>query len=1068
MVRRHNSREYSKHRKEKIRDYDEFYKVEVISYEHDLTKVYLVDDITNTGNAKKSSWKSWVTYMSNDEKQSFTLRVDYFVEMIGEYRIDIVYESFSADNLAGKFMGNPMMFEGSVNHTKRKELFTTWNTLGNQRVEFSLPKNCYFYGLIIRKTKEFTGDSLDSSGTNLLLEDIDYASSSQIGTKEASFTIAYDNSFEHLSTQTGLYMDYNDEVNVYIKEKGAELPTQVFGGYLSSILPDKDKTTLDISCADRLVDGQNKFILTKMRLLGGAALPEASEYDTPMDIDFDTYGQALKYLCNCLEISLNNNIGDNNLVTGETAKKGFNIEFGKNKVIKKVSCSNSTSAVSKNFITLRNNASAAKEQVMILYDGKTQGRRTPVDITDYDNFGIVYGMGKKKTEKEEKTTTTVTKDSSGAQKFNKCGVSADGKYLMTIGLPSACGESSRYGYTYYKRVYERKCPLCGSTDLVWDWHWNGTTNWGYSECRGNEEGGSAEGHVFCRGCDADFSIMDGRDHAYCGAKARLNPVSALVKSSATEAQQLKNGNFTSVPKTASTVTADDIFKEISSYAFKNFTYKLRGNTTSSASGLKQTGVGDCWAFSEWIFNELKKKKVNCKVVQYVTSESDAHRSVMYQNKKKKWVDFPYREYGWGSRYNNMLNNTSGSLHPSSTPFKYTAGGTIEQATGGTSTTTETTKLKIIEGYDRDNPIQGYFEVAISTGKSFKSKVETVQVGFTQKAGTPNSISGFSTVVWINDTVKQANVNLLKFVRESIYNDFDEKNRYYLHSIKFIAPINKKKDENGKTKVEDWYTYDKSTHDEASGKMDLYSINFNNSTLINPTDLESCGKNISSLFEDLIKSSKYTASMQYSKHRCDDIINFSVDNRTEPDYTATEGDDNNILEISGISFTPRNSLFNNSTVVFKDSSEKYKYVDTKSPVSVLKYMEQMNVITSTEKMGSKEAYYNALNNTSYNPEQTFNFSITLPYFVPLQVGDLVKVIANSKKLNTVKTVASVKYKCTYKDIPKIQTELGLGELPMDLQIAKELRDIRAMTKKETTTFTSTAEPIDDEDLYVWDT
>ena len=119
------------------------------------------------------------------------------------------------------------------------------------------------------------------------------------------------------------------------------------------------------------------------------------------------------------------------------------------------------------------------------------------------------------------------------------------------------------------------------------------------------------------------------------------------------------------------------------------------------------------------------------------------------------------------------------------------------------------------------------------------------------------------------------------------------------------------------------------------------------------------------------------------------------------------------------------------------------------------------------MGSKEAYYNAINNENYNPNETFNFSITLPFFVDTYVGDIVKVIANSRKLNTIKTVASVKYKVDNHKIPKIQTELGLGELPADLQIRKELREIRAMAKKETTYFSSSAEPVLDENVYEWD-
>ena len=499
---------------------------------------------------------------------------------------------------------------------------------------------------------------------------------------------------------------------------------------------------------------------------------------------------------------------------------------------------------------------------------------------------------------------------------------------MAIGRPSAGGEVGKYGYKFYKKIYERKCPACGSTNLVWDIFYAGneTSDWGHSNCNGKNEGGSAEGHVFCMGCDADWSIF-GKPHG--GTPKHLKGVSPLVKSTKDEAYQLKNGKMEASPKTAQSFSTDDIFKTISTYAFKHFRYKLRGSTFSTASGLVAHGYGDCWAFSEWIFNQLKKYKINCRVVQYATSEAPngTHRSVQYKNKKNQWVNFPYREYGWGTKYHNMLNDTPGAKHPNSVPFKYTAGGTIAAAKNVSGSSTTTTTVRITEGYDKEAPLQGYFEVTVSTEPSLKAKTKTVQVGFTQKPGTTNSLTGF-TPVWINNTVKQINVDLLDFIKKSVYNDFSNKYDYYLHSIKFVAPVNRVVDSEksaieGKTvyKIEDWYTYDKSTKDNSSCKMDLYSINFNNATLINPTDLESCGKSIVGLMEELVSSSKYNVRLEYSRHRKDDTIFFSVDSKSKPSFVAMEGDENNILNMTGISYTPRSNLFNNSTVVFKDESQR---------------------------------------------------------------------------------------------------------------------------------------------------
>ena len=49
----------------------------------------------------------------------------------------------------------------------------------------------------------------------------------------------------------------------------------------------------------------------------------------------------------------------------------------------------------------------------------------------------------------------------------------------------------------------------------------------------------------------------------------------------------------------------------------------------------------------------------------------------------------------------------------------------------------------------------------------------------------------------------------------------------------------------KTRVntDEYYKVDENTVDNSSCKMDLYGFGFNNGTLINPTDLDSCGKTV---------------------------------------------------------------------------------------------------------------------------------------------------------------------------------------------------------------------------------
>lgn len=140
-------------------------------------------------------------------------------------------------------------------------------------------------------------------------------------------------------------------------------------------------------------------------------------------------------------------------------------------------------------------------------------------------------------------TIYVMEDPAFIKYYSIYGVSPDGKYIMAIGRPSAAGELSKYGYTFYKSVFERICPCCRSDRLYWGIFWAGseTANWGVFPATGLKESGSAEGHIFCAKCDADFSVIDGKNHS--GGSKNLIKVISTVSSSKDGAYILKNGQM---------------------------------------------------------------------------------------------------------------------------------------------------------------------------------------------------------------------------------------------------------------------------------------------------------------------------------------------------------------------------------------------------------------------------------------------------------------------------------------------------------------------------------------------
>jgi hypothetical protein len=129
------------------------------------------------------------------------------------------------------------------------------------------------------------------------------------------------------------------------------------------------------------------------------------------------------------------------------------------------------------------------------------------------------------------------------QYYSIYGISPDNKTIMAIGRPSAPGELSKYGYKFYATELERICPYCKSTELYWSIFWAGdeTTNMGIFPPTGNREGGSAEGHIFCAHCDADWSTF-GNEHVYNNAH-NLKVVSQSVLTTKDAAYMLKNGEM---------------------------------------------------------------------------------------------------------------------------------------------------------------------------------------------------------------------------------------------------------------------------------------------------------------------------------------------------------------------------------------------------------------------------------------------------------------------------------------------------------------------------------------------
>ncbi len=200
---------------------------------------------------------------------------------------------------------------------------------------------------------------------------------------------------------------------------------------------------------------------------------------------------------------------------------------------------------------LKQNGKVAKNTKMqITIDGVKHIVKT--NSKGFAHVDFKFSVGHYKVECKDLSTgytvhckITVVKDRLGVS-YSKYGVSEDGKTILAIGRPSAPGEESKYGWTWYMCEFERTCPYCGSHELYWDVFWAGdeTKEVGIFPATGHKEPGSTEGMIFCAHCDADFSIF-GLEHITNNPK-HLTVVDSPEKSSKEMAYMLKSGNYVKV------------------------------------------------------------------------------------------------------------------------------------------------------------------------------------------------------------------------------------------------------------------------------------------------------------------------------------------------------------------------------------------------------------------------------------------------------------------------------------------------------------------------------------------
>ena len=355
----------------------------------------------------------------------------------------------------------------------------------------------------------------------------------------------------------GKYNDYNIYDKVFVKVPG-------YGGLITAIVEETTKKAHDIG--KNTIALTNFSVNTKVATKATMLFGDNVSYDYPKTSQLDV---TLKDIGSETEVALNNK-----LINMTVYKLSDSVSETYMKTYTKTTNANGMATLP---ITL------APGNYIIRCDFPGDVEYSACSADFHVNSSGTIDLAK---EESSSTSKTTTKTTTTTRYYNKYGRSPDNKYILAIGRPSAAGEVSKYGYKFYETQFKLKCPHCGSTELYWSIFWAGneTSNWGKFPATGRSEGGSAEGHIFCKKCDADWSVF-GKDHGL-GKTKNLTVTKSAKKTTKTEAYNLKNGKVKYDTVTTKTTTTNN------SKTTRNHTPVGTVNKTVKEWALKKVGSSE--------------------------------------------------------------------------------------------------------------------------------------------------------------------------------------------------------------------------------------------------------------------------------------------------------------------------------------------------------------------------------------------------------------------------------------------------------------------------------------------
>lgn len=358
------------------------------------------------------------------------------------------------------------------------------------------------------------------------------------------------------------------------------------------------------------------------------------------------------------------------------------------------------------------------------------------------------------------------------------------------------------------------------------------------------------------------------------------------------------------------------------------------------------------------------------------------------------------------------------------------------------TSTGTSEVQVTEytkkhGYDCSNHFEGYLKIDYSLNN--EKTIRSIYVDFaSESAETSNSFNNAS-LIFQNNKQFINQIPLLQHLK-SIHDQKDTKGyKYYLRKVSLVRKFDKEKYSDAKL-------YDLKT-DDATYKINLYSLGISSGEAINHKTLGVSGKSLLEALKTALESCGYSHKMHYSQHRNDDWIEFMPELDYTPLHTFTEDINGDIIGISNVKYSPMSDLVNSSIMVYDNKTNEnkeivdYRFARKSRITDILRYGEQTHLESLSDTHGFSEASQIAYDKLNEYYKPTVTFTLLAAGFQDININEFVETDTINPLLSDTYRVASRKIITDVTNRPMIQTEYGLGEADYKIRVKHKLAEQR---------------------------